>query len=244
MRCAYCHDELAGAARTCPGCATQLHPDCAAALGGTCPTLGCPDAPVARPRKPYGPLVWLAALSLLGPLALLIVVGLLAATHAEGPSRFPVQHEGVIFYTQAAPDPPRPLAHVKAGQRYVFALEGGVQEVWRVREVGPDRVAYTVHTYAPGHAGGDPRGQERMWYADAIAPMRRPEGATEWREGFTVSGVTFEAWVVEENGARVWVATTEGTRSQTFPGQLRRSSGGTVHLELVRIDPPWLDQAR
>lgn len=54
LRCALCHDQLAGVRHTCDGCGTSLHVDCQATLA-ECPTLGCErrltsSAPAAKPR--------------------------------------------------------------------------------------------------------------------------------------------------------------------------------------------------
>ena len=65
LRCAYCHDRIAGA-EPCGGCGTVFHADCRATLGG-CPTLGCRRvAPSLRrppPReRPLDELEWSACL--------------------------------------------------------------------------------------------------------------------------------------------------------------------------------------
>lgn len=44
LRCAVCHDTLQAEAAACPGCATQLHPECWGLLRGPCPTRGCRGA--------------------------------------------------------------------------------------------------------------------------------------------------------------------------------------------------------
>jgi len=51
LRCAYCHDRVAGRdALACDACWTHLHPACAEELG-RCPTLGCRGAGWAPSKR-------------------------------------------------------------------------------------------------------------------------------------------------------------------------------------------------
>jgi hypothetical protein len=56
LRCASCHDHIAGARHACARCGSVQHVDCRADLG-RCPTLGCGVADIVRPT-PAGRSRW------------------------------------------------------------------------------------------------------------------------------------------------------------------------------------------
>jgi hypothetical protein len=132
---------------------------------------------------------------------------------------------------QVSPQPD--LSHVHVGQRWVFALENGMEMTYTVTEVGPDLVRYDQQTWMDVGGGLEPA---RPATSVEFHPTQYPVSSGVARhESITVSGVTLDTVVVEEGGYTTWIAVSGD--AVTFPNRVRFAHGSDVAFDLVRIDP-------
>lgn len=242
LRCPFCHDPVQLEVRTpwvaCAACLARHHAPCwdESRRCGACGH-GLRLRPDAHSR---------GALALVGAAAAGVVLTLLAAVptlaaRALDERRYPAPAPIV------APPPSRPragpdLSHVRVGQRYVYELQNRMQQVWTVREVGPDFVKYDFALLLCGEPLGDPTAQEWRHYAppEGTTPTPSPD-LKRSRERVQVSGIEFDCLVTEASGYRSWATMTPGSDTVwTFPGVLKTVQLGdaTTIMALVRVEQP------
>ncbi len=172
------------------------------------------------------------------------------AAPAGGDTAAPAGGDAKPADTPAAPKGPD-LSHVKVGQKFVYALQGGSMEmVWEVTEVDAANfmVKYSTQTHMDMGQGkqpvGDPTPSEWKHVvadttATAPADTTTPQAKTE-KGTHKVGDMEFECLIVESEAggtkSKTWVPLSKGTDTPTFPGMLKSESNGTVSMELVRIE--------
>ncbi|MDC3378862.1 hypothetical protein OAX78_01085 [Planctomycetota bacterium] len=153
----------------------------------------------------------------------------------ETPTSTPADGEGGGDAPVASSGPS--LDHVSVGQKYKYAMQGGIEQVWEVTAKADNSVNYTVTTVMGGNAVGDP--QEQVWQytapaATTDAPATDAPAAETSREAMTVSGVEFDCLVTTSGENKSWSTMTGD--AVTFPGALKVMTGENVVMELTAIE--------
>jgi hypothetical protein len=138
--------------------------------------------------------------------------------------------------TQARPARGPDLTHVRAGQKYIYSLQGGqMQMTFLVREVGPGLVRYDMQTFMDMGQGLQPVGEavrQEFRQGQVVTPPAGegedevegepgapdglvPSGGKTHRERITVSGVAFDCLVTEMEQTTTWTPMTGDV--VTFP---------------------------
>ncbi|MCA8923726.1 MAG: hypothetical protein KDD82_18085, partial [Planctomycetes bacterium] len=136
-----------------------------------------------------------------------------------------------------APLAPSPrLAHVAAGQRWVFRGQGGAETEWEVVRVEGDAVVYRETAHLPGRAMVEPASEKR-WTPAELNLGRAQGGGVELRgpQALDVPGVTLRYTVRKVGEVEHWIA-VDLLDQPTFPGIVRDARENGVALELVRVE--------
>jgi len=254
LRCPFCHDPVRLEVPTpwvaCAACLARHHGSCwdESRRCGACGH-GTRLRPDVKHRTWLRLLASAALGSLLTVLALTVTQrGRLRVTIDDGPI-YPGERMDPSPAPLPVEPPPEPppaqdavdLSHVHVGQRYVYGMQNHMQQIWTVREVGPDFVKYEMRMIMGGNPLGDPVTQEWRYAAPYVQTTRAEQAtlAKTTRERVTVSGIEFDCMVSEASGYRSWVTMTPGSATVwTFPGPVKtiQLSDGAVIIELTRIE--------
>jgi hypothetical protein len=250
LRCPFCHDpvrlELPTPWVACAACLARHHRSCwdeSKRCGA------CGHALRLRPETSRVGVVALLGAALAGVfLTLLAAVPVLAWRDFERVRHPHVDVPGpatpVVVAAPAAPAAVNgpDLTHVRLGQRYVYEMQNAMQQVWTVREVGPDFVKYDFAMLLAGQPLGDPTAQEWRYYPAPEGTASTPSPDVKLsRERVVVSGIEFDCLVSEASGYRSWSTMTAGSDTLwTFPGILKtvQLSDGATIMGLVKVEQP------
>ncbi len=179
LRCPFCHDPVRLEVPTpwvaCAACLARHHGSCwdESRRCGACGhgVRLRPDTRSWSALALLGAAVAGALLTL--PLAVFLLGGrsrhMTEYVEAKSP---PVQ---IAAPAPRAPEATGPdLRHVRVGQRYVYEMQNDMQQVWTVRDVGPDFVKYEMAMIMRGNPLGDPTTQEWRWIAPHEGVPPRP----------------------------------------------------------------------
>lgn len=128
------------------------------------------------------------------------------------------------------------VAHVRAGQRWVFRMQQGMQSVYTVRavDVSAGTVSYSIQTVMNGAPVGEPTLVE--WGSTAFEESTGQGQAKVSRQRLRIAGRDFECLVVQVPGESTSWTPMVGDRP-IFPGVVKAADGsGVVIMELERID--------
>lgn len=146
------------------------------------------------------------------------------AVVAEAPEKRPVKAAG--------PD----LSSIKVGQRYRYAMQNDLGQVWTVKKIEKGVITYDVQVFLGKDRVGDPTTAEWRHVAPekGAAPPMEP-GARTRREKVTVGAATYDCLVTEAGGSTSWVSMSG--EFPVFPGVIRvRMNDGSVVMELTGVE--------